>query len=240
VKAVVGNTVALPLALVVRADKPLPHLKDGYPKVMEDLKGSNMGVVARGVSSHFMTERLMTDAGLKSTDLTYLAVGLPASARAALKNKSVDAYLSLWPLPPILEATGEGVVAVNLAKGEGPAGLKDIGWSLWWSNEQTIKSNPDLVKRYVTANEQAYCWYRDPKNFDALVAIMQKNLPTKELNDAQYRAMVKDMLPAYGVAITEKSVKTWQDLLLEQKQIKKAYSYSELVAPVAPKEFKCQ
>jgi NitT/TauT family transport system substrate-binding protein len=240
VRAVVGNTVALPYALIVRSDKPLPHLKDGYPKVMEDLKGANVGIVARGVSTHYLTERLVTGAGLKSSDVTYLAVGLPASARAALKNKSVDAYMSLWPLPPIVEATHEGVVAVNLAKGEGPPALKDLGYSLWWASENTVKTNPEVVKRYVAANEEAYCWYRDPKNFDALVKILQKNLPTKELNDEQYRAMVKDMLPAYGVAVTERSVTTWQELLLEQKQIKKAYTYSELVAPMAPKEFKCQ
>jgi NitT/TauT family transport system substrate-binding protein len=240
VKAIVGNTVALPYALIVRSDKPLPHRKDGYPNVMEDLKGSNVGIVARGVSTHYLTERLITGAGMKSSDVTYLAVGLPASARAALKNKSVDAYLSLWPLVPIVEATGEGVVVVNLAKGEGPPALKDLGYSLWWASDKTISSNPDLVKRFVKANEQAYCWYRDPKNFDAFVKILQKNIPTKELNDEQYRAMVKEMLPAYGVTITEKSVKTWQELLVETKQIKKPYSYSELVAPTAPKEVKCQ
>jgi NitT/TauT family transport system substrate-binding protein len=239
VKAVVGNSVALPYALIVRSDKPLPHKKDGYPKVMQDLKDANIGIVARGVSTHYLTERLFTGAGMKSSDATYLAVGLPSSARAALKNKSVDAYLALWPLPTIAEATGEGTIAVNMAKGEGPSELKDLGYSLWWASDKTISGNPDLVKRFVRANEQAYCWYRDPKNFDALVAILQKNVPSKDLNDEQYRSMVRDIVPAYGVSVTEKSMKVWQDLLLEQRQLKKAFPYSELVAPGAPKEAKC-
>ncbi|MDM0084709.1 ABC transporter substrate-binding protein [Variovorax sp. J31P179] len=239
VKAVVGNTVALPYALIVRSDFPLPHKGEGYPKVMQDLKGANVGVIARGVSTHYLTEKLLTKAGVKSSDVTYLAVGMPASARSAMKNKSIDAYLSLWPLPPIVEATKEGTVIVNLARGEGPPDFKDLGYSLWWASDKTIASNPELVKRFVRATEQSYCWYRDPKNLDELVGILKKKVPTTELSDEQYRTMIRDMLPAYGTAVTEKSVKVWQDLLTEQKQVTKTFKFSDLVAPTAPKESKC-
>jgi NitT/TauT family transport system substrate-binding protein len=239
VKAVVGNTISLPYALIVRKGFPLPHQKDGYPAVMQDLKGANVGVVARGVSTHYITEKLATRAGLKSSDVTYIAVGLPASARAALKSKSVDAYMSVWPLPPIVEATDEGTIAVNLSKGEGPAEFKDLGYSLWWASDKTLKDNQELAKRFVRANQQAYCWYQDPKNFDELVAVMKKNVPSADLKDDQYRAMVRDILSAYGVAVTEKSVKVWNDLLIEQKQLTKPLTYEQTVAPIAPKESKC-
>lgn len=238
-KAVVGATVKLPLALIVREGKPLPNQKGGYPKVMQDLAGAKMGVIGLGISTHFLTEQLVTGAGMPKDAATYIAVGLPASARPTMKNKSVDTYTSLWPLPSIAEATGEGTIVVNFIKGEGPAGLKDLAYNGWWSTDKTISENGELVRRFIRANEQAFCWYRDPRNFDAVVAILQKHVPVADLNDEQYRRMVRETLPAYGVSIDDASIRTWQTILVDQKQLPKALTRAELVAPAAPTDAKC-
>lgn len=238
-KAVVGATVKLPFALVVREGKTLPNRKNGYPKVMHDLSDAKMGVVGLGISTHFLTEKLVVGAGLPSKSVQYIAVGLPDSARPALKNKSIDAYMSQWPLPAILEATGEGAIAVNMVKEEGPAPLRDLEYNGWWATDKTIKGDAELVRRFVRANEQAFCWYRDPKNFDAVLAILKKHVPVADLNDQQYRQMVRDTLPSYGVTIRDVSLATWQSILLEQKQIPAALTRAQLVAPTAPTEAKC-
>ena len=238
-KAVVGATVKLPLALVVREGKALPNKATGYPKVMQDFGDSKMGVIGLGISTHFLTEKLFENAGMQPRNVSYIAVGLPASARPALKNSSIDAYMSLWPLPSILEATGEGFIAINFVKDDGPPLLRDLEYNGWWATDKTIGGNAEMVKRFARANEQAFCWYRDPKNFDAVVAILKKHVPVADLKDDQYRQMVRDMLPAYGVTITNKSIETWQALLLEKKHITKALTRDELVAPTAPQAMKC-
>jgi NitT/TauT family transport system substrate-binding protein len=238
-KAIVGNAVQLPFALIVRQGKPLPNKEKGYPKVMEDLVGSRMGVTTLGVSNHFLTEMLMADSGVSTKNTVYLGVGLPDSARPALKNKSVDTYTSLWPLPSIAEATGEATTVVNLSKGEGPASLKDLEYQGWWVTNKTLSERSDLVKRFVRATEQTYCWYKDPQNLDAVVAILRKHVPVAELNDEQYRRMIREQIGAYGVTIKESSIRRWQTILVAQKLIPRAFTYSELVAPVAPTESKC-
>ena len=238
-KAVVGATVKLPLALIVRQGQPLPNQAAGYPKVMQDLAGAKMGVIGLGISTHFLTEQLVEGAGLQANSVQYIAVGLPASARPALKNKSVDTYMSLWPLPSIVEATGEGTVAVNFIKGEGPAALKDLAYNGWWATDKTIAENSELVRRFARANEQAYCWYSDARNFDAVVATLKKHVPVADLSDEQYRRMVRETLPAYGVTIDDASIKTWQAILVGKKQIPRAMSRSELVAPTGSTQIRC-
>lgn len=239
IKAIMGAAVKIPLALIVRADKPLPNKSAGYPKAMKDLTGANLGVIGLGISTHFLTQQLVAGAGMPADSVNYIAVGLPASARAALKNKSVDAYMSLWPLPSIAEATGEATVAVNFIKDEGPPKLKNLAYQAWWATDNTIAQNSELVRRFVRAQEQAYCWYSNPSNLEAVVGILKKHVPVPELNDGQYRQMVRETLPAYGITIDDTSIKTWGEILVEQKQIPRALTRAELVAPTAPTQPKC-
>jgi len=238
-KAVTGSAVRVPFGLIARKGVPLPHLKDGYPKVMQDLLGKKSGVIALGVSVQFLYEELLTGAGHAPNDVTFLAVGLPGTARPALENGTVDTYLSLEPLPSIVVAQGQGTVVVNLAKGEGPARLNGLNYNGWWANDKTIDKNPDEIKRFARANEQAFCWYSDPKNLGAVVSITKKYVPVPELNDEQYTEMVKNLLPTYGVGITSESIATWQDILKSHGQLDKALTRDKLVAPTAPENFTC-
>jgi NitT/TauT family transport system substrate-binding protein len=158
VRGVAGSTAKVPFALIARKGLDLPHLKDGYPAVIKDLVGKNWGVLALGVSVQYIEQKILTDAGYKKDDVTYLAVGLPNTARPALQRGTVDTYLSIEPLPSIFEAKGEGSVVVNL----GPEMFHDLGYNGWWASTATIKDKPQIVSRFVKAMEDSYCWYSDP------------------------------------------------------------------------------
>ena len=238
-KAVIGGTVKVPFALVVRDGVSLPHLKDGYPMVIGDLIGKKWGVIGLGISTHFLSEMLVSGSGHPAKDVTFIAVGLPNTARPALKNKSIDTYFSVEPLPAIVAAKGEGTIALNLVKGQGPAQLKDLNYNGWWATDRTVKNSPEVVKRFARANEQAFCWYSNPKNLDAVVVIVKKYVPVPDLTDDQYTTMIRDYLPTYGVNITDSSIKTWQDMLIAHGQIDKPMTRADLVAPSAPSDFKC-
>ena len=239
IKAIIGAAVRPPLALIVRKGVDLPNKAAGYPASMRDLKGTKLGVIGLGISVHFMTEILAKEAGLKPSDYTILAVGLPSSARAALKNKSIDAYLSLWPLPAIMEATGEGTVLIDLIKDQGAKELRGLAYQAWWATEKNIKTKPELIKRFIRSSQEAYCWYSNPDNFDEVVAILKKNVPVPELNEKQYNDMVHAMLPAYATNIPVSSIETWQKILIDQGIITSALSVDKLVTPEALRKFEC-
>lgn len=239
VRAVTGSTVKTPFTLVARKDFPLPHAKDGYPAVIKDLVGKNWGVLALGVSVHFMSQMLLTDAGFKADDATFLAVGLPNTARPALQRGTVDVYLSIEPLPSIFNAKGEGTVVVDISANQGPGVFRDLGYNGWWASTATIKDKPEVVGRFAKALEEAYCWYSNPNNLDQVVTIMQRYAKVPELTDDEYKAMVKRILPTFGPDITTRTIDTWAKLLIDHKQLGAARSRADVVASTARESYSC-
>jgi ABC-type nitrate/sulfonate/bicarbonate transport system substrate-binding protein len=239
VRGVVGSTVKVPFALIARNGIPLPHLADGYPAVIKDLVGKKWGVLALGVSLQYMDETLLTDAGFKANEVTYLAVGLPATARPALQRGIVDTYLSIEPLPSIVTAKHEGTVVLDLAQNQGPAAFHDLGYNGWWASASTITKHPELVSRFVKAMEDSYCWYHNPANLDAVVAIMQHYAKVPELSADEYKAMVQRLIPTFGLAITEHTINTWSQLLLAQGQLHAPGKRSDVVIKTGAENFAC-
>jgi ABC-type nitrate/sulfonate/bicarbonate transport system substrate-binding protein len=240
IRGVAGSTMKMPFGFIVRKGVDLPHLKDGYPAVVQDLKGLNWGVLALGVSVQYISEKFLTDAGDKADDVTFLAVGLPNTARPALQRGTVDTYLSVEPLPSIVAAKGEGTVAIDLSQNQGPEFFHDLGYNGWWASTATINGNPEVVSRFVGAMQDAYCWYSKPQNFDRVVDLLKKNVPVTDLSDDQYKAMVKRLLPMYGVDITSRTVDSWSSLMLQQKQIKTPQKRADIIAAAAgPEKFSC-
>lgn len=239
VRGVAGSTARLPFALIARKGLELPHLAEGYPGVLKDLTGKNWGVLALGVSIQYIEQKLLTDAGYKDSDVTFLAVGLPATARPALQRGTVDTYLSIEPLPTIVEQTGEAKVVINLADNQGPKLFNDLGYNGWWASTATIDGKPQVVARFVQAMKDAYCWYSNPANFDRVVEIMQNYAKVPELSPEAYRAMVKRLLPIYGVGITSRTIDTWSQLMVDQKQVPAGKTRAQVIAAVAPETYSC-
>ena len=239
VRAVAGSTVKVPFALLVRKGVPLPDLAKGYPGVIKDLLGKNWGVLALGVSVHFMAQTILTDAGYKASDVTFLAVGLPNTARPALQRGTVDTYLSIEPLPSIAAANGEGTVVVDLAKNQGPKVFHDLGYNGWWASTSTIKDRPEVVARFGKALEESYCWFSKPENLDQVVALMQKYVKVPDLPEPAFKAMVQGLLPTFGPEITANTIDTWSKLLVDNKQLATPKTRKDVVAEQARESFRC-
>ncbi len=239
VRAVAGSTVKVPFALLVRAGIPLPHQAEGYPGVVKDLVGKNWGVLAVGVSVHFMAQTILTDAGYKASDVTFLAVGLPNTARPALQRGTVDTYLSIEPLLSIAAASKEAVVVVDFAKNQGPKVFHDLGYNGWWASTSTIKDKPDVVARFGKALEESYCWFSRPENLDEVVALMKKYVKVPDLSDEAFKTMVKGLLPTFGPEITPRTIDTWARLLVDNKQLATAKTRKDVVAASARESFRC-
>jgi NitT/TauT family transport system substrate-binding protein len=239
VRGVAGSTARIPFALIARKDLALPNLGAGYPAVIKDLAGKNWGVLALGVSIHFMSQLLLTDAGFKATDATFLAVGLPNTARPALQRGTIDTYLSIEPLPAIVTAKNEGTVIVDLAQKQGPAFFHDLGYNGWWASSATLKDKPETVTRFAKSLEDAYCWFSKPDNLDSLVAVMQKYVKIPDLTDDQYKAMMKRLLPTFGPEITATTIDAWSKLLVEHKQINAPKVRADVIAPTGRERFAC-
>jgi NitT/TauT family transport system substrate-binding protein len=73
----------------------------------QDLKGMKIGVTAPGSQTNLMVNYIMSKAGLKPGDASFIGVGGPASAVAAVKGGEIDALSHADPAITQLELAGD-------------------------------------------------------------------------------------------------------------------------------------
>jgi len=127
-----------------------------FPDVLRQLKGTRIGVAARGAAQELVLRTLLKEAGLDpNTDVTWLAIGSPATALAAFTSGQVDVAMSYTQLEVNLRAAGAGFDKVLALTGSGtPLG---VFWqAVAIANCDWADSHPDTVMRFCRALNQGF------------------------------------------------------------------------------------
>jgi len=92
-----------------------------YPDVrsMADLKGKSLGVTGLGSSTNFLSQYLMTKAGVKLGEFTSLPVGAGTTFIAAMQQDKIQAGMTTEPTISRLLKTGEARILVDMRTMEG-------------------------------------------------------------------------------------------------------------------------
>jgi len=216
---IVGN-VTMPWVLIARSGLKVPHVGK-YPDVIADLKGLNWGVYGRGSDGEVFMRVMAGDAKLDvAKDMTWIAVGGPATGLPALKAGRIDIYMSVAPAPILAEALGYGSTILDLRKGQGPENFKGILYNGVVTLRKTAQSRPKAVAAIVEATIKAQCWIRKPENFNELLAIAKPRMPVAGLSDKQFADMIRANLPTLSPVMPAADFKTWNDMLLRAKVLK--------------------
>ena len=72
-----------------------------------DLKGKKIGVSAPGSSTNMVANLVLSRAGIKSADVSFIGVGTSSGALAALRSGQIDAMSNTDPVMTMLEQKGE-------------------------------------------------------------------------------------------------------------------------------------
>jgi ABC-type nitrate/sulfonate/bicarbonate transport system substrate-binding protein len=222
-------------ALIARKNLSLPHLKESYPAIMQDLVGKKIGVTVLGGSTEAYMRSAFEGAGLGGSSATYVSVGGFSTAVPALENNVVDAEMLGGAGPELVEALGAGDIVLDYRiKGVGPKSVQALWGSTlgWHSYGPYIDKHQDVVAAFTAANNKAIGWIQDPKNREALYSIIRKhmklpdNLPAP---DATLRKIVDVNAALLGVGIPEASIAGWNDYLVSLKQIPAPIPYDQVV-----------
>ena len=231
---VMGN-IGMPYVVVGKKGLKLPD-KGKYPEVFRDLKGLVWGITGRGADSEMFMRAMAHDAKIDpDKDVTWLAVGLSPTAIPALKAGRVDTFITLSPGPTVVEALGLGEVLLDLRKGEGPANFNGVTYQGITTLRKTATSRPKVIDGLIAAHTKAYCWVRDPKNFEELLGILKTKLAVSELSDAQFRQLVKDEIPVLKLTFPKANFDVWNEFLLKSKMLKAPLVADELLWKTVPK-----
>lgn len=210
-----------------------------FPSSLRALKGKKIGVSGRGSATEMYAKALLTEAGVSADEVTFLAVGVPATAYAALSVKQVDAALTWDPVPAICLATKACEVAVDMRKGEGPASMRAMngGFVVWQARRDYVEKNAATIDKFLAAIYEGTLWMQDPKNFAEVLEIAKKNLklgdtiPEREKVAEQ---IVRDAIPQFGTKLDRKVVDGFNNFLTVNKLIKEPLDGAKLVYKSAP------
>jgi NitT/TauT family transport system substrate-binding protein len=72
-----------------------------------DLRGKKIGVSAPGSSTNMVANLVLSRAGLKASDVSFIGVGTSAGALAALRSGQIDAMSNTDPVMTMLEQKGD-------------------------------------------------------------------------------------------------------------------------------------
>jgi sulfonate transport system substrate-binding protein len=148
--ALVAKINGNPIKSVYVYSKPewtaLVTAKDSKITKVADLKGKKVAMV-RGTDPHIFAVRALLAAGLTDKDITPVLVQQHADGGTALLRGDVDAWAGLDPMM----AQHEIIDGAKLLYRNPDANT----WGILNAREEFVKDNPDLVKRVISAYEEA-------------------------------------------------------------------------------------
>jgi len=221
-------------SLVTAADVAQPNRTKGYPAVMHDLKGLKIGVSARGSATELQARALFVGAGMSPDSATYVAVGAPGTAYAALVAKQIGAALSWDPINAICGATHVCGVSVDMRKGQGPANIKAMNGSFvnWYARREFVEKNEATVDAFRRASDEATEWMKDPKNLGATLDVAKEHIKLGDEipnRDAVLNQIVREMIAEYGTSFRRSSIEGFNEFLVANNMIAKPLDVDRIV-----------
>jgi NitT/TauT family transport system substrate-binding protein len=129
-------------------------------KALADLKGKKIGISAPGSSTNMVANLILSRAGLKASDVSFIGVGTAAGALSAFRNGQIDAMCNVDPVMTMLEQKGEiRIIAdtrtlkgtVDVFGGPMPAGCL-------YAPLEFVQKNPNTVQALTNAMVHGLKW----------------------------------------------------------------------------------
>ena len=151
---------------------PIDCERGDWQCAMQELEGTNVGVVARGAAAEQIARQLIDSAGLDPDGATYIATGLSATTLAALISGEVDWAITFEPGLSQAIVDDIGYAPFALRAGEGPA---ELDWPslVNTASREFVEENPNTVAIFAQASRQAMDFMRNPANRDAVLEYMR-------------------------------------------------------------------
>jgi NitT/TauT family transport system substrate-binding protein len=163
-----------------------------------DLKGMKIGVSAPGSSTNFFVMYLMSKAGLKPAEASYIGVGIGPSVIAAVTRGEIDAVSNLDPMMTKLDLDGSIKIVADTRTEEGTRAI--FGGSnpaaVLYAKQEFISRNPNTVQALVNAFYKTLKWLEKATPEEIAATVPEEYwLGDKTL----YVAAVKASKPAYSI-----------------------------------------
>lgn len=178
-------------ALALRKEKA-----ENY-KSPKDLKGMKIGVTAPGSSTHFMALHMMTQAGLKPDDASFIGTGAGNTVVAAVKRGEVDGIVNVDPMINLLDRDGAIKIVADTRTLEGTIQVYGGPYpaAVLYTTTAFAEKNPNTAQALVTAFVRGLKWVQSHSP-EEIAKVMPEEFALGD--KALYVQSIKTNLPAYS------------------------------------------
>jgi ABC-type nitrate/sulfonate/bicarbonate transport system substrate-binding protein len=220
--------------IVTAPGQTLPHAKEGFPGVVQDLKGKRVGVSSIGAGTYYELTFLLDKAGMTPSDVTIVAAGALPAQLAALQAGQIDAFMAQEPVTSQVVATNAGTVVYSLGSGPNPpAGSEHLMANGVVATTDWIDGHQDEAKRVNAAIRQSVDYI---KGLNEQTAGDLATLLAPDLQGLPHDVVTKAILNyrnVYDAEMSPAGVDIGNQQLVAAKVIKAPVAYNDVVAEPA-------
>ena len=135
--------------------KAMPNYKS-----LADLRGKKIGVSAPGSSTNMVANLVLSRAGIKASEVSYVGVGTAAGALAALRSGQIDAMSNTDPVMTMLEQKGDVKIIsdTRTLKGTQDVFGGPMPAACFYTHAEFIQKNPNTCQALANAIVHGLKW----------------------------------------------------------------------------------
>jgi NitT/TauT family transport system substrate-binding protein len=234
VKYIVGAATGSIGELVVGENVKLPHESEGFPAVLQDLKGMKIGVSSKGSATYYALTYALQQAGVNpDKDVSIVPSGTLSAQLTALKSGQLQAFVSQEPETTLATSTGAGRVAFYFYKGTRPPVLESLLTNGIATTNSYLSSNPQAVKgvHEAVAEADSYIAGLNAAGASQLAQLVSTDFPGTTI--PVLTQAIEHYQKLYSGTMTEAGVNAANTLLIDNGVLKTPVAYNDVVAPEA-------
>lgn len=189
----------------------------GY-KTVADLRGKKIGVSAPGSSTNMVANLVLSRAGLKASDVSYIGVGTAAGALAALRSGQIDAMSNTDPVMTMLEQKGEVRIIsdTRTLKGTQEVFGGPMPAACLYAPLEYVQKNPNTCQALANAIVHGLKWLQTAGPGDIIKTVPEnyllgdRALYLASFNKVREAIAIDGMLPEEGARTALKALASFE------------------------------
>jgi len=220
--------------------KAVPHYR-----TLADLKGKRIGVSAPGSSTNMVSNLVLSRAGIKGTDVSYIGVGTSSGALAALRSGQLDAMCNTDPVMTMLEQKGDVKIIsdTRTLKGTHDVFGGPMPAACFYTHAEFVRNNPNTCQALANAIVHGLKWLQTAGPSDIIKTVPEsyllgdRALYLASFNKVREAIALDGMLPEEGPRTALRALASF-DPAIKADKIELGKTYTNEFARRAKEKFK--
>ena len=143
-----------------------------------DLRGKRIGVSAPGSSTNMVANLVLSRAGVKASEVSYVGVGTSAGALAALRSGQIDAMSNTDPVMTMLEQKGDVRIIsdTRTLKGTHEVFGGPMPAACFYTHTEFVRNNPNTCQALANAIVHGLKWLQTAGPSDIIKTVPESYL----------------------------------------------------------------